>query len=404
MTIRGSGPVAFGQGVATSTIEASTTLQLTVAPAPDFALSVNPSSATIEQGQSRSDLAVSVARTAFDGPVTLGLTGDVPNGVTAGFAPAAPTNGSSVLSIAVDAATPTGTYALAISGNGAPGARTVPFTLTVAPAPPPAGTFTLSMPAPCAQNFRLRQGAIDDRRLVVIERDNLPNAIQFSVEGLPAGVTTNFDANPVTGNSVRIIFIAASDATPGNHPVTLRGIVPGGNPVTLPFMIEVHEVDPFEDDLDATNFDFTGGSTGGWRRGVVCPEGNDDFGGVILQDDMIVMGGRGPASGRTEPNAWMTRLVRLPANATVFRFDASAHHIAFCGNFCRTRVRVRVFEGTTSTTLLDETIEWIAEGLVFEPYNADVSPWAGKVVRLIIEHLDPDASHVQLWLDTFRIL
>src|SRR5690606_1052424 len=97
-------------------------------------------------------------------------------------------------------------------------------------------------------------------------------------------------------------------------------------------------------------------------------------------------------------------LVRLPANATVFRFDASAHHISFCGSFCRTRVRVRVFEGTTSATLLDETIEWIAEGLVFEPYDADVSPWAGKVVRLIIEHLDPDASHVQLWLDTFRIL
>ena len=497
---------AQGSGVTAATA----TLQLSVTPAPDFSLAVSPATVSLVQGAARNDIEVAITRTNFTGPVTLALTGPVPAGVAATFAPAAPTATSATLSLTVGAAVTPGSYPLQVAGTGAPGTRTTALTLTVtqagsfvmtiapagavnlpvggvdasrtitivrtnyapeitlvaeglpagvtasfAPQPVagnssvltltaaagigtggphtitirgtgplalrahdegaldataattlqlnivPAGSFTLGMPAPCVANFEIRKGTLDDRRIVQINRTNYANPVQFSVEGLPPGLTVGFDANPVTGDAVRLRFLADPGMATGVYPLVVRGTGPGGVSETFAMSADVRAVsDP--SDPNQLTFDFTANSEG-WYRGFTCaaPPYPPDWGIVIYQEQMFVLDGRGPGSNRTEPNAWLSRVINLPATTTLFRFDASAH--PFPDN--RTRVRIRVVDGTTSTVILSQLLSVPATGVrSFQTLEANLAPWAGKTIRLYVEQLDDGASHGQLWLDTFRVL
>jgi hypothetical protein len=505
LTVRGT-----GAGVSAATAS----FALTVTAAPDYSLSLSPASASLVQGASSAPIAVTISRTNFTSGVTLSLapgSSAVPVGVTAAFTPPAPESPTASLVVTVAAATAPGTYNLTVSGTGAPGARSTPFTLTVtaagsfslgltpaggvtlqqgasdnsktvtitrtsyaanvtltaenlptgvtaafagnpvggnnsvmtltatAGAPVvgpvtvtirgsgpaalvgpggkanleatvtfqltvvPQGSFTLGMPASCAQNFQLRQGALDDRRIVTMARTNFPMPIQFSVEGLPSGLTAGFDVNPVSGDAIRLRFTADPALSAGDYPITVRGTGPGGVTATLPMVINIHAVtEPFDPNLLV--YDFTAASADGWRRGVLCPfptggAGHVDWGVGIFQEDMLVLDGRGPASNRQEANAWITRTIALPAGATVFRFNASAHPL----NDSRTRVRVRVVDGATSTVVFNQVLTGSAPARTFQTYDANIAPWAGKTVRIFVEQLDDLASHGQLWLDTIRI-
>lgn len=504
LTIQGTG----APGVRTATFA------LTVVAAPDFSLAIQPATVTIVQGLSRPGIGVEITRTNFTGAVALALAGAVPAGVTASFTPASATGNGTQMTLTVAGSTAVGSYELRVDGTGAPGTRSVTFTLNVtapgsfalaitpssavvvqqgtadnsrtvtitrtnyaadvtlsvenlpngltatfdpnpvsgnsavltltasnAIAPggspyfitirgtgpiasvrgaavaaadveatvtlevtvTPAGTFTLSMPAPCAANFQIRQRALDDRRIVRINRTNFAGPITFALEGLPNGLTAGFDANPVTGNAVRLRLFAAADAPGGDYPVTLRG-TSGGTEATLLLNINVHVVsDPF--DQNAVSWEFTNADAGGWLRGVVCPfpqgaQTHVDWGIGIFQENMIVMDGRGPASNRLEANAWLTRTVTLPPDASLFRINASGHFL----NDARTRVRVRVVDGAVSTVVLEQVITGSWPVRVFQTLDANIAPWAGRTVRIFVEQLDEIASHGQLWLDTFRII
>lgn len=389
----------------------TTPFTLTVTPAGSFVLGLNPAGAiSLVPGTSDATRTVAITRTNYAEPITLAAEG-LPAGVTASFAPnPAPGNAITMTITATAGAALGGPHTITVRGTGplalrTPGAEpahataAVTFTLNIIAA----GSVALGMPAPCAANFEIRQRALDDRRIVTISRTNYSLPITFSIEGLPAGVTGGFDANPVTGNAVRLRFDASETATPGVHPIVLRGTGPGGLDVTFPMSMDVRvPSDPWDPNLLV--FDFTTSSEG-WYRGVVCPFPTGgathlDWGAVFFQEQMFGIDGRGPASNRTEPNSWVTRLIPLPAGASIFRFNASGHFL----NDAKAWVRIRIVDGTTSTVILTHMVTGSFPVRVFQTLEASIAPWAGKTVRFFVEHLDEPASHGQLWLDAFRVV
>ena len=82
---------------------------------PDFSLSANPSSVSIQQGQQGTSTITVNPIGGFSGSVTLNATG-MPSGVTANFNPN-PTSTTSLLTLTVPAGTPTGTSTVTITGT-----------------------------------------------------------------------------------------------------------------------------------------------------------------------------------------------------------------------------------------------------------------------------------------------
>ncbi len=112
------------------------TLTITVAGQPNYALTAAPASLSIVQnGQASSSINSTIAG-SFNSAVSLSASG-MPNGVTAGFAPAtlaSPGSGNSVMTLAVNNSVPAGTYPVTVTGNGGGIQQKVTVALTVAPA------------------------------------------------------------------------------------------------------------------------------------------------------------------------------------------------------------------------------------------------------------------------------
>ena len=138
--------VALGTHSATITAtaqgvdQATTTYQLTVTAAPDYALSVTPAAITIPAGTSGSTT-VNIARTNFTGGVSLSLL-NPPAGITGAFSPTPSTTEASTLVVSVPASAATGTHQIQIRGEASgPGVRSTVLTVTVTA--PPTGETTV---------------------------------------------------------------------------------------------------------------------------------------------------------------------------------------------------------------------------------------------------------------------
>src|SRR2546427_733820 len=204
----------------------STPLTLTVSPAPDYALSLAPTTLTLVQG-ANGTTAVTITRTNFTGAVTLSL-GNAPTGVTGAFDPAAPTGTSSTLTVSVGAAVAPGVYNLTVDGTGTPGNRSTPLTLTVSAAP----DYTLSL-APAA--LTIGQGATGTST-VTITRTDFTGAVTLSLGSAPAGVTGAFNPAAPTGTTSVLTVSVGAAVAPGVYNLTVNGTGAPGNrstPLTL---------------------------------------------------------------------------------------------------------------------------------------------------------------------------
>ncbi len=204
----------------------STPLTLTVNAAPDYALSINPTALTLDQG-ANGNTAVTITRTNFTGAVTLSL-GNAPAGVTGAFNPAAPTGTSSTLTVSVGAAVTPGVYNLTVDGTGTAGNRSTPLTLTVNAAP----DYALSI-NPTA--LTIDQGA-NGNTAVTITRTNFTGAVTLSLGNAPAGVTGAFNPAAPTGTSSTLTVTVGAAVTPGVYNLTVDGTGTAGNrstPLTL---------------------------------------------------------------------------------------------------------------------------------------------------------------------------
>jgi trimeric autotransporter adhesin len=202
----------------------SAALSLTVAPTPNYALSVLPTSLTIVQGGSDVST-VTITRTNFTGAVTLSL-GGAPAGVTGTFAPAAPTGTTSMLTLSVEAAVAPGTYNLTVDGTGTPGNRSTGLSLTVTAAPP---DYALSV---LPNALTIVQGG-NDVSTVTITRTNFTGAVTLSLGGAPTGVTGAFAPATPTGTSSTLTVSVGAAVAPGTYNLTVDGSGTPGNRSTV---------------------------------------------------------------------------------------------------------------------------------------------------------------------------
>ena len=132
LTVTGS-----GTGIANATAQ----FTLNVAAAPSIALSVTPTSATIQQAGSGT-FTVNIARSNFAGDVTLAVTG-APTGVTTSIATSPTAGNTATVTVNVAATTAPGVYPLTVTGSGTGIANaTATYTLTVTQAPVGSGNVT----------------------------------------------------------------------------------------------------------------------------------------------------------------------------------------------------------------------------------------------------------------------
>jgi hypothetical protein len=97
---------------------------------PDFSISPNPTSLTINRGASGTST-ITITRTGgFTGAVALSASG-LPSGVTASFNPASATGTSSVLTLTASGTATLGAATVTVTGTNGSLSRTTPITLTV---------------------------------------------------------------------------------------------------------------------------------------------------------------------------------------------------------------------------------------------------------------------------------
>jgi kumamolisin len=101
---------------------------------PNFTLSANPNSVTIEQGSNGTSTITITPEDGFSGSVTLSASG-LPNGVTAGFNPN-PATTTSTLTLTASATATTGTVTVTIGGVSGALSNTTTLSLTVTPSGP----------------------------------------------------------------------------------------------------------------------------------------------------------------------------------------------------------------------------------------------------------------------------
>lgn len=139
----------------------------------------------------------------------------------------------------------------------------------------------------------------------------------------------------------------------------------------------------------------------GWQEGMADDESwgtvrwLKSFGGVVKLDG---------TGDRGNPNAWIYQEITLPKDARTLQFRTSAHN----RNGADSALRVRLVEGSNSTTLLDwEVIKFTGTDggqLTFVDRNVSIRDFAGRTVTLFFEQDDNGpGSHEQRYLDDILI-
>src|SRR3989449_3154138 len=117
------------------TLTRTTSVTLTVNPAPDFALSATPASQSVVQGAGTTYALSITPSGGFTAAVTFSVSG-LPGRATGSFSPN-PATASSTMTEGAGAGTPPGLDALTITGVKGTLTRTTSVTLAVSPAPAP---------------------------------------------------------------------------------------------------------------------------------------------------------------------------------------------------------------------------------------------------------------------------
>jgi hypothetical protein len=228
LTVRGR-----GQDVTDKTA----TLTLTVTAAPTLALAINPTSLSVQQGQSGTSAVTITRGGSFTSAVDLTAEG-APTGVTVSFNPASLAAGvsASTMTVAVTASAATGASTITVRarGQGVPD-QTVALTLTVtAVTPEPSYTLALTPTSAAVQ-----QGASTAVQVSVTRSGGFSGSVTLSLESAPAGVTGTFSPNPATGNSSTLTIAVAAGTPLATHSLTVKGTAPGLTDRTATFSLQV---------------------------------------------------------------------------------------------------------------------------------------------------------------------
>ncbi len=180
-------------------------------------------------------------------------------------------------------------------------------------------------------------------------------------------------SNAVDGQSTFTFNFTASDDVAASE---LYAFLVSNLPPLDLFSLELASSPPltytFDADLDT------------WEAGVAGPKSSKNWGTVYQLDrngGIVQLDGTGRPGA---PNAWIHKTITLPADTGTLSFDVSAHDTAVSDS----HFTVRVVDGGTSTTLVDEVVKGQESGLSFKTQSVDISAWAGKTVTFFFEQDD----------------
>jgi uncharacterized membrane protein len=250
VNVTGSGPVtqdltlSVGSGVAPGTytlqvratsgsLTKTASLSLTVTAAPNFTISLNPASLSIQQGGSGTTTLTITPQNGFTGTVALSLVAgqdQVPQGLTLSpesvqVSGTSPVNQS--LTLSAQPTTPTGTYRLKVRGTSGSLTREADLTVEVTPPPP---DFTLSDPAP--NPLSVQVGGTATFQVTLTSQNGFQGEVTLSLAGgqdpVPQGLAISAtNPSPITlqaGGSVTATATVSADAqvAPGAYRLKVR--------------------------------------------------------------------------------------------------------------------------------------------------------------------------------------
>jgi uncharacterized membrane protein len=236
LTIRGTGAAALrAPDGDLASVEATTTLAVTVTPAGSFTLAVTPAGGlTMPQGTSNNTKTITINRTNYAPAITL-TAENLPTGLTASFAPNPAGGNTSVLTLTAAASLTPNTYNLTIRGTGpaalrAPGGGLVSVEATT--------TLAVTVTAAAASNFSLSttpsgsasvtQGAGINVTINVNRTGGNTSNVTLTVTGtLPAGLTAVPSPSSTTGTSSTLMIAAGAAVPVGDYPIVIHGNATG---------------------------------------------------------------------------------------------------------------------------------------------------------------------------------
>ncbi|GII66073.1 zinc metalloprotease [Sphaerisporangium krabiense] len=189
-------------------------------PINDFSFSLNPTSATTEAGQA---VTTNLSTTVTSGnaqSITLRASG-LPAGTTATFTPATIQSGqTSSLRLATSASTPSGTYQITVTADGADVDKTANFSLTVGTVNPGDNDYSATLD-PASANVEAGQSATTTLRTQVTQGS--AQSITLSASKLPAGVSVSFSPQSITAGGTSTVTISTTSATEADtYPITIN--------------------------------------------------------------------------------------------------------------------------------------------------------------------------------------
>src|SRR3954453_15756823 len=218
-------------GVAATAVYAAST------PKPSLALGVNPTSQSVQQGQTASYTITTTGSNGFAGSVALSVSG-LPTGATATFTPSATKLSTSVpkatstLVVTTTKTTKTGSSTLTVTGVS--GSLRSSLTVSLAGTAPRNGSFSLAA-APSSAVVAPGQTAVST--MTVNRTAPFAGAVSLSAIGLPDGVTASFTpaTTPATAGSSRstLQLVTSTRTKTGDYTVSIVGKY--SSPSRLPY-------------------------------------------------------------------------------------------------------------------------------------------------------------------------
>ncbi len=219
--ITGSGRGGGSAGV----IQHFTGLALQVSAQQDFSITVNPSSISVQQGQSKTAVVIVSAIGGFNAEVGLSTSPGLPPGIQISFSSNPITPGSSTMSIIALSSAITGTFPLQIIGTSGSLSHSTAFTLTISQGAQ--ASFSLSTSYP---SITVGQGRSTTAIIILTSIGGFLSSVNTTttwVGPTPSGVTVSGPGTltPPPGGSTSgpLIISATSSPTLGTYLLSVIG-------------------------------------------------------------------------------------------------------------------------------------------------------------------------------------
>lgn len=188
---------------------------------PTISFSLNPTSATVDQGGSVAVAGTATVGGTFTGPVAVTLEG-WPMGLTGVVSGLQSDGTTTTVAVTLTVATTlaAGTYNLTIRAAGSGISAEATFVLTVNAV----AEYVLEV---SPDTLTIVPGTTGDSTEVTLTRTNFTGDVNLTAEDLPAGMVVSFSPNPVSSNTSTATVTVGGSVADGTYDVLIRGSATG---------------------------------------------------------------------------------------------------------------------------------------------------------------------------------